>query len=747
MDPTDPTVRGLAATVRRLQQREARLRDEQQTQIVVDIATGILAERLGCPPTEAAAQLAKLAKEAGLPVPVLAADLAGYPDGPPPGPVALEPPTLRAGPMLAVSADLRAAARAVLDQGAAPIGATVVVIWRYAAGGALALAAHAGLTAAEADPWRHVPPGVDTPAQRVARTGEEQWPDGSVGTGPRSVGGVGDRAVLPLLQQGRRVGVLEFVWPGTAPLLPSVLRRQLRALATLCATLLDTAGPTPEPEQDAELLDALLSPALLLQPLPGPAGVPTDFRIVRTNRVFTDPLGRARQRLEGATLVETYPTACATGLLDRLLSAYRSGRPLLDEELDLTFQSGGPTRPVPVRLSVTPLGGRLLVSWDLTTERTRQAALLRQAQRLVRVCGFEEDRTTGTVLWNEGLRELYGLPPEAAPVPLTGLAGHAHPDDGPAVRRLLETVQQRRRFAAVVLRLLHPDGSQRYVRVVAEPVLDEDGRITAVRGAYHDVSSQHWAEVALGATRERLADTEQESTERGQLALRLQQAILPHHLPILDESGLRYAVRYRPAAERDRVGGDWYDVLRLPDGRVLLVVGDVAGHGVEAATGMIALRHALRGLAITGAPPGQLLAWANAVALRENGRLTATVVCAVIDPVGRELRWARAGHLPPVLISGGRISVLPLPSGVLLGALEDATYEEQTLQLASSDVLLLCTDGLVERRDRPVEQSLRQLTLAVGHPGTDLERYVNALLTNSRADTDDDTCLVALRVE
>ncbi|MET8545914.1 PP2C family protein-serine/threonine phosphatase, partial [Kitasatospora sp. NPDC004799] len=161
----------------------------------------------------------------------------------------------------------------------------------------------------------------------------------------------------------------------------------------------------------------------------------------------------------------------------------------------------------------------------------------------------------------------------------------------------------------------------------------------------------------------------------------------------------------------------------------------------------VALRHALRGLAVTGAGPGRLLAWANTVALREPGQVTATAVCVLLDPVSGELRWARAGHLPPIRLGPDGAQVLPLPHGVLLGALDDAEYEERTARLDPGDVLLLYTDGLVERRDRPVEESVEQLLRAAGDPGPDLEQYLDRLLELSPADTDDDTCLIAVQTE
>ncbi|WP_380282808.1 SpoIIE family protein phosphatase [Kitasatospora purpeofusca] len=760
----DAVARQLAGAVRRLQHAAERMRAEEGTRALVDLATGMLAERLTVPPAEAAARLAGLAGEAGVPVVTLAADVVGRSAGPPPEdpeppgtPGPHEPsastgqPDVPSTPVRALAAvpDLAAAVEAVLRQGAAPLGAHAVLVWQRLPAGALALAAQAGLPADEAEAWSRVPPGVPSPARQALATGAEHWPGDAAPPGPYVGGADTPRVVLPLLDAGRRRGALEVLWPGPAPALGHAQRRQLRALADLCATVLGDPEPAVPPERQADLLDGLLTPALLLAPVLRD-GRAVDFTILRTNRVFRDPLGRPRSGLDGTSLLEAYPVACATGLLEPLLRAHETGETRTDDHLDLVFQGGGIAQPTTLRIAVAPLDGRLLVTWQREADQpgeSEQTALLRQAQRLAQVAGFEEQTATGRILWSAGLSELFGRPPGAPAVPLARLDRHVHPDDEPAVRRLQDTVQHRLRTASAVFRLVRPDGTQRYTRVVAEPVLDADGALSAVRGAYHDVSAQHWTEVALGATRARLADSEQESAEREQLALRLQQAILPAAPPSLGATGLRAAVRYRPAAKRERVGGDWYDVLVLPDRQVLLAVGDVAGHGVGAATGMVALRHALRGLAVTGAGPGRLLEWANTVALREPGQLTATAVCVLLGPDDGTLRWARAGHLPPIRLAPDGAEVFPLPHGVLLGALADAEYEEYTARLEPGDVLLLYTDGLVERRDCPVEESVDHLIRAAGRPGPDLERYLDLLLELSPADTDDDTCLVAVRVE
>lgn len=362
----------LADTVRRLRQDADRLRAGERDRAAVDVATGILAERLRCTPAEAAARLARLAREAGQPVAVLAADLAGAPEAvrlsaPQTSPEAVKPPEpgeppggsggpagpgpLLAAPALAAVPDLQRAAEAVLDQSAGPLGARAVVLWQRLPGGALALAGHAGLTTAEAQPWSRVPPGVDTPAQYVVHTGRELWPTGRRRSAVSVGGPAADRAVLPLVDAGRRRGALELLWPGPAPALTQSLRRQLYALADLCATLLDTSDPPdppgpPAPDPAGALLDGLLTPALLLEPLLRDGRL-ADFRIARTNARFRDPLDRPRAALEGASLLETYPDACAAGLYDLLADAHTTGEPRPGERLHLVFRRGDARCPPP----------------------------------------------------------------------------------------------------------------------------------------------------------------------------------------------------------------------------------------------------------------------------------------------------------------------------------------------------------------------------------------------------------------
>ena len=230
--------------------------------------------------------------------------------------------------------------------------------------------------------------------------------------------------------------------------------------------------------------------------------------------------------------------------------------------------------------------------------------------------------------------------------------------------------------------MVHPDDrSIRQIRVFAEPVVDAAGAVVALRGAFQDISAHYHTQVALAATRDQLADSEQRVAEEHLLALRLQQAIMPPDEQPVEAAGIDVAVRYRPVGEGHLVGGDWYDALLLPGQDVLLVVGDVAGHGIDAVTGMVAARNSLRALAITGAGPAELLRMLNGVMCDLTSGVVGTVVCGLYNPDTSVLRWARAGHLPPVLVRGRTACQLPLPGGVLLGMDPDASYEEATQSL------------------------------------------------------------------
>ncbi|WP_223284125.1 SpoIIE family protein phosphatase [Streptomyces sp. FBKL.4005] len=771
----------LAATVERLRAEVRAAHAAAEGRALVEMAKGVLVERLRCGPAQAARQLTELAHEAGVSPLELAADIVNQAARDHLAEVAEDfvrqasgqaSPGAAAGASVAVrlrtaesaalaAGDTQAVAESLLAHALAPLGASAVAVWTAGSDASLTLCGHAGFSADEADRWRYVPPGVVTVARQALGERRTVRVDSLAAVGLPTIGRAefldGGRVALPAGTGGRIHGVLEICWPEPLAPHPPAIVRQIEALAELCAHTLEslpTAVRNPagarEPGDVGELIDlsdGLYDPALVLTPHLDPEGNLADFRIRHANSCFVDPAGRPRSAVDGALLLEAYPMAAGDSeLFEKIERVYATGEPFRAQRMTLTALVDQVPLSAVADLSISRHGDSVLLIWRIEDETARLASLLQHAQRLGRVGAFEENLVTGEITWNGQLFALYGRAVTEAPVSLQDLAEHVHPDDAVAIGRFLQAVLHHRRATSTAFRLQRRDGVTRHIRVIAEPVLDADDRLLAVRGAYQDISSQHWTEVALAATRDQLAQTEQESAERNRLALQLQHAIMPPTRAPLDAPGLQVAVRYRPAESEALVGGDWYDAVVLPNKRVLLCVGDIAGHGIEAATGMVVLRNAMRGLAVTGAGPGQLLSWLNIVAHHLTEQVTATAVCGVYDPETRVLRWARAGHLPPVLVRGQEATTLPVIRGLLLGALAEVEYEEEELQLEPEDTLLMYTDGLVERRDTAVQESLTQLLAVAQDPASSLERRLDRLLLYSKSDTDDDTCLIGVKV-
>ncbi|GHH32403.1 SpoIIE family protein phosphatase [Lentzea cavernae] len=754
-------VERLATVVERLRQELAESRAASDDRALVELAKGVLVERLRCGPAQAAEQLARLAENAGITQLELAVDIINEASGDQFGAIATAADAPDRGAVVRLrkaesgalhADDTQAVARSLFDHALAPLGATAVAIWSAGADSSLTLVGHAGFGVGEAERWRYVPPGVVTLARRALSERDAVWiSDLSPSEVPSIGSGLPGRVAVPAGTGGRITGVLEICWPHPVEPQPLSVRKQVEALAELSAATLDITGPVGHvvsaPSELADLADGLLDPALVLGPEIAADGTLSDFRVHHVNNRFSDLAGRTRDAVAGKLLLEAYPLIAAEGnLFDKIERVHATGEPFRAERMTLSTLIDEVPITVTTSVSITRHGVLVLLVWRVQDEAARLANLLQHAQRLGRIGGFEEEPLQGKVIWNSQLYALYGMNPGEEPVPLADITEHAHPDDRGSLNGFLRNVLHHHRPASTAFRLQRAEGVIRHVRVIAEPVLDSQGSLVAVRGAYQDVSSQHWTEVALSAVKDQLAITAQEMAERNKLTLQLQQVIMPPTHPTIDALGLRVAVRYRPAAQEELVGGDWYDAVVLPTKEILISVGDITGHGIKGATGMVALRNALRGLAATGARPSQLLQWLNLVARHLADHIIATAICGIYDPATRVLRWARAGHLPPVLIRGGDSEFLPELRGLLLGAMAEVSYEEGELQLDPGDTLLLYTDGLVERRDMPLDECLDRFRMAVRGGEKDLENLLDDLLANSESNTDDDTCIVGIQL-
>jgi serine phosphatase RsbU (regulator of sigma subunit) len=240
-------------------------------------------------------------------------------------------------------------------------------------------------------------------------------------------------------------------------------------------------------------------------------------------------------------------------------------------------------------------------------------------------------------------------------------------------------------------------------------------------------------------------------SQQVQLAEALQRSLLTEP-PVLP--GVEVAVRYVPAAEAARVGGDWYDAFPLRDGTPVIVIGDVTGHDTAAAAAMGQLRGLLRGVAHAGGggPARVLRAFDEAVVDLHPDTL-ATAALAFIDRDGEgrtSLRWASAGHPPPALVRApDRVELLGGTSGeLLLGVDPGVERSESSVRLHAGDTVLLYTDGLVERRDATLDAGLDRLCgVLAALAGRPLDVVCDELLARMvRGTPQDDVALVALRL-
>ncbi|MDL4820374.1 SpoIIE family protein phosphatase [Actinomadura opuntiae] len=231
-----------------------------------------------------------------------------------------------------------------------------------------------------------------------------------------------------------------------------------------------------------------------------------------------------------------------------------------------------------------------------------------------------------------------------------------------------------------------------------------------------------------------------------QVAQELQRSMLPADPP--EVPGARVHYRYRPAGQAAQVGGDWFDAFPLPGRRLGIVVGDVMGHGLTSAAIMGQMRTAVRTLAVEDMRPDLLLRQLDALARRLGEGYVATCLYAVYDPVARRCRFANAGHVPPVLVSeAGASRVLPVPAGLPIGV-GGEPFETMEIPVQDGSRLVLCTDGLLERRDRDIDEGLEELRGRLAGPARPLEDtcddLLDALATTAPAD---DIAIVAVGLD
>jgi sigma-B regulation protein RsbU (phosphoserine phosphatase) len=288
---------------------------------------------------------------------------------------------------------------------------------------------------------------------------------------------------------------------------------------------------------------------------------------------------------------------------------------------------------------------------------------------------------------------------------------------------------------------------QRGIRVMVGVPLEVDDRLIGVLHVgrktdrpFEEADArllQITAERVAGATRAREVSAELAAAEL------LERSLLPAR--VADQPGLEMSARYLTPKDHV-VGGDWYDVFTLPSGQLWLVTGDVSGHGLQAAVVMGRIRSALRAYALLGRPVAEVLELTDLKVQHFELDTLATVVAVTSFPPYDTLEVATAGHPSPLLApAGAEARFLDLPIGPPLGAVAGARRASATVALALDAVLLLFTDGLVERRGEPLGESLEKLrrTVTPDHPDVVCATVLDHLL--GPVSPDDDAAMVAVR--
>jgi serine phosphatase RsbU (regulator of sigma subunit)/anti-sigma regulatory factor (Ser/Thr protein kinase)/PAS domain-containing protein len=662
----------------------------------------------------------------------------------------------------------------------------------------MTIAGAVGYAAGSIDYWRQIPVDASTPAGAAVLSGEPlylstQEEAGArfpgMFTGPTAGVRTGSWAALPLRAGGAVVGALTLSF-GEQHTFAEDERTFLETVAAQCALSLERTRLYETATTERERLRAVLARL----PVGVVIGEAPSGRLVLGN----DEVERIWRRpfLRSASVGEytDYRGFHSSGAPYRpeewpLARALIAGEVVAVEEIDI--ERGDGTRgtvvvnSAPIRDADGSITAAVCTFLDITertesrrrldavyaAEREARAAAERAWQRLYRLqrvtAALSEAITVeqvAEVMVQGGMSVLgcrsawIGVLDDRGEALVVLAASFPVEPGGPAARIPLNAASPRAEVTRTGQAVWLPstaDALQRYpgLRAVGifsgalgvVPLVSHGRSIGAMALSFGEVRELDAEERALAVT---LAEQCAQALERARLhqrehdvALTLQHSMLPSELP--EVPGLRLTGRYRAAVESLEVGGDWYDVLALPDGRVGLAVGDVVGRGLRAATTMGQLRSALAALALSVRSPAQVLDDLELFVRQVDGARLGTVVYCVLDPAAGTLRYACAGHPPPlvlhpdgttVYLQGGRSPLLcALPPQLL------RRRPEGEHVLAPGDTLLLYSDGLVERRRESLDVGLRRLaTLAADYAAADDDMWCERLVDDMLAGSGDD---------
>jgi integral membrane sensor domain MASE1/anti-sigma regulatory factor (Ser/Thr protein kinase) len=360
-----------------------------------------------------------------------------------------------------------------------------------------------------------------------------------------------------------------------------------------------------------------------------------------------------------------------------------------------------------------------------------QERQLADAQRVASVGSWEWSVPERRVSWSDEMFRIHGHRPQSFPVTFDRAMSQVVAEDADRIRHSVEGVLREpgpdRALPENEYRIVRTDGAERVLLGRSTVTVDADGRPVRLLGTVQDITEARRAE------------------REHHIAEALQRSLLPEELPEIP--GIRVATRYVPASTDMEIGGDWFDVVQLPDGRVALAIGDVAGHGLRAATAMGQVRMALRAYAVEEESPAGVMDRVHRLVQRMLVADMVTLVYLVFDPESGSVRFSNAGHPPPLVVDGSDATYLTEALSPPLGVVTyPRPHAETVAELPSGAILLLYTDGLVERRGVSIDDGLARLRSEASRAGTDVEQLCDHLLRTMVPDpVSDDVAMLALR--
>ncbi len=342
----------------------------------------------------------------------------------------------------------------------------------------------------------------------------------------------------------------------------------------------------------------------------------------------------------------------------------------------------------------------------------------------------------GTTTWDERLEELHGLEPGGFGGTFEDWLASLHPEDRAECVARVERALANPGPYLLQHRTIWADGSVHHIECRGTVLVDDSGAPIGTTGVAFDVTDRKRREVAVTAALE----------HQHEVVDTLQQALLPAALP--QAPGTKIAARYVAAETSTAVGGDWYAVLALPEGRLGLGIGDVAGHGLGAIADMAAARFSLRALALTETDPEVVLARLNEVVRVFASDTMITAIYGVLDPRSREWTYATAGHCPALIREpNGTTRLADEPCDPPLGVAR--SFRRHSTPVPAGSTLVLYTDGLVERRGELLTIGLDRLQQACREGPEDPDALCNYLshVMFRGAPPKDDVAMLIVSVE